>query len=262
MNNRRRWLFAQQARWFTSLFDADAIAQRARIVADGGTNVAFHELTAFIKGLKSESVYSNAKGLFDARFGVKKDENNAVSKWYDVSANNRDSVQVTGSYQPVWGANSGIGSLPGITFDGTNDRLTFSGYTSKPATYIMKFQRLNPEGKTGFIVAGDSGCLSVQVGGALKPELDKSYQKSIGKSTISTGFDHVVVAVTYSSTGKWAFFVNGDVAGSGTNNQSITVPITSIGNKGTSDFFKGVMSSLLLFDTPLTQAKIQTISAL
>lgn len=108
MNNRRRWLFAQQARWFTSQFDADAITQRARIVADGGEVIDFNAMQSFIRGLKDLGLYDNLLACWDVRFGVKKDGSGSVSRWYDISANNRDAAQATGSIQPLFNSNLGV----------------------------------------------------------------------------------------------------------------------------------------------------------
>ena len=121
MNNRRRWLFAQQARWFTDyVTDSDAKAERARIIADGGSDSNIVSLSNFFKLVKGYTGAFEAMEICTGKeFGVNKDGSNAVSKWYDVSGNDRDEVQATGSKQPIFNAS-------GLTFDGSDDYLGVS----------------------------------------------------------------------------------------------------------------------------------------
>lgn len=51
-----------------------------------------------------------------------------VTGWSSQSGSGRSVTQATGGFQPIWNATSGKNSLPGITFDGTDDFLsgTFS----------------------------------------------------------------------------------------------------------------------------------------
>lgn len=65
---------------------------------------------------------------FDATDGatITTDGSTNVSSWSDKSGNSRHSAQATPSNRPAYVA-SGIGGLPTIRFDGTNDRLVITG---------------------------------------------------------------------------------------------------------------------------------------
>lgn len=94
--------------------------QQARIIADGGTVINLALMDAAIRHAISNGYYSSLKFLGAAEFAVKKDGANAVSTLYDISGNNNDMVQATGSLQPIWTANQQNGRA-GISFDGSNN---------------------------------------------------------------------------------------------------------------------------------------------
>jgi hypothetical protein len=73
---------------------------------------------------------SDKSGLifwFDATFGVT--QSGTVSAWADRSTNAYNAAQGTGINQPTYTASS-LNGKPGITFDGSNDYMTFAGTTS------------------------------------------------------------------------------------------------------------------------------------
>lgn len=98
----------------------ETITQQRRIIADGGTVVNLTWMNNVIRTMKAMGIYGNAKLLTDANFGVKKDGSGAVSKLYDISGNNNDAVQATGTSQPIWSLVNGRGV---ITYDGVDDYL-------------------------------------------------------------------------------------------------------------------------------------------
>lgn len=98
----------------------ETITQQRRIIADGGTVVNPTWMNNVIRTMKAMGIYGNAKLLTDANFGVKKDGSGAVSKLYDISGNNNDAVQATGTSQPIWSLVNGRGV---ITYDGVDDYL-------------------------------------------------------------------------------------------------------------------------------------------
>lgn len=51
----------------------------------------------------------------------------SVSSWTDRSGNGNDVSQNSSGFQPVWSANALKSGFPGITFDGTDDKLLTSG---------------------------------------------------------------------------------------------------------------------------------------
>ncbi len=91
----------------------ETMTQCRRIVADSGVIIDQKYMDRTIRTLKAQGIYSSCKFLGDANFAVKKDGSNAVSTFYDISGNNNDDTQATGSKQPIW-------SSIGLTFDGTD----------------------------------------------------------------------------------------------------------------------------------------------
>jgi hypothetical protein len=62
--------------------------------------------------------------------GVTKDGGNAVSAWTDDTGNGHDITQATGTKQPIW-ADAQINGFPSIDFDGVDDNLKATSFTSK-----------------------------------------------------------------------------------------------------------------------------------
>ena len=102
------------------LIQKEAIAQKARILADGGTIINWWYMNKVIETYKMLGIYGNCKLLLDANFAVKKDSSGLVSKLYDISGNNNDATQITGSRQPIWTLVNGKGT---IAYDGIDDTL-------------------------------------------------------------------------------------------------------------------------------------------
>lgn len=138
----------------------ETLAQQTRIVADGGTVIDLAFMDTVIKTLKAQSILTASKFLGDANIAVKKDGSGAVSKLYDISGNDNDAVQATGSAQPIWTAAQQNGKA-GLVFDGSDDRLATSasvvGGTSMTAIAVGSLVSVTGNYRTQFIGQWNSG---------------------------------------------------------------------------------------------------------
>jgi len=270
MNNRRRWLFSQQARWFTSLFDADAIAQRARIVADGG-ELYFNAAQGFIRGLKTLNVYDSARILADPRFALKKDGSNHLSRLYDLSPNYYDLFQNTGSAMPTWAESGGRnGGATCVFAKGKYFSIPPSvwGEQGKNLTVILRLSAVN-DSSVHRILEGNNGCFKIQyenfnnytgisrrggwswglfswiVSGAA--ELQFAVSMSTDASNVATLRAFKELAQTATTTKA-----TGALTGTNLTLGAISAPNT----------LSGTISALYVFDQTLSLETIQAIAAL
>lgn len=261
MNNRRRIYFAEQARWFTSQFDADAIAQRARIVADGGEVIDFSAMQSFIRGLKDLGLYGNLLACWDARFGIKKDANAKASKWYDISTINRDAIQNTGSAQAIWQADTGADSKPSILFNGSSTKYTFSTITTDPCTIIIKFKDLRTDDNTRKLLSkstDDTISIGVQGTNTFSIGSGGAYYFNYTKNL------HNALAATYTEQGasdRLNAWINGTYAVGGTYGFK-TRSYNTIGAHPYGYYYNGLIDSISILNVDLPIATINTISAL
>jgi hypothetical protein len=85
------------------------------------------------RGGFSPSQIANLGAWYDASVSSSIAIVTGVSQWNDLSGNGRHLVQATTNNQPVYTANQ-IAGKPGVVFDKTNDRLTWSGSLPQPTT--------------------------------------------------------------------------------------------------------------------------------
>lgn len=151
-------------RWY----EPETLTQYSRILSDGGSVVDLYSMNTFIAGLKTLGLYNNLLACWDARFGVKKDGSNAVSKLYDLSSYNRDASQLTGSYQPIWESNV-WNDRSAILFDG-GDYLDLLGMTFSNHSVVISFNKLGggtareglASGSDGYRLVVESNAFRVQ----------------------------------------------------------------------------------------------------
>lgn len=100
------------------------------LLSTAGVNVS-HRREAFrAAGGGSEPPATNIFAHYKADVGVTKDGSDYVSQWDDQSGNGHHLTQATGSKQPLW-ESSQINGYPGIHFDGTDDAMKTSTFTSE-----------------------------------------------------------------------------------------------------------------------------------
>lgn len=96
--------------------EPEALAYNARVINDGGTVVDSFWLNVFIRTAKEYSAYSTFQFIGDPNWGYKNVGSGASSKWYDISGNNNDATQATGTRQPTWTPSS-IGARPAFVLN-------------------------------------------------------------------------------------------------------------------------------------------------
>ena len=243
--------------------DPDAVAQAARIVADGGTVIDFAFMNLVISTMKSMGIYSSCKLLTEANFGVKKDgSTGAVSKLYDISGNNNDAIG-TGTGQPIWSLSGGKGV---ITYDGVNDYLNcgkpvipvnnFSILTASKSSVINVVMSLVTQWKAGganrldYVYSGDNK-LDVIIGGA-----------EVLKSTITIGTNLRHLAYTHSITNVATLYFDGVYNVNGNVSTIQQLSNTLIGTYSVAEWFNGQINSSTIFNIALTQSQITQLTNL
>ncbi len=78
----------------------------------------------------SDPPQGNLFAYFKANTGITRDMSDAVSQWDDFTGNGHDAPQSTGSKQPLFVSNL-LNGFPAIRFDGINDDLKTSSFTSE-----------------------------------------------------------------------------------------------------------------------------------
>lgn len=173
----------------------ETMTQCRRIVADGGTIVDQRYMDRIIRTMKAQGIYTSAKYIGDANIAVKKDGSNAVSTLYDISGNNNDAVQATGSKQPIWTAAQQNGK-PGLVFDGVDDYLEtganvdLSGAMS--ALCLFTTPNSDPDGAGQFLLSNDP----VNVVGAQLFITHKQYTNRMSVDYYNGGYRYATTTET------------------------------------------------------------------
>lgn len=154
----------------------------------------------------------------------------AVNQWDDKSGNGRHATQSTAGSRPTY-SSTGFNSLPGITFDGSDDQMQH-GCTQSGQYTVIAVYKINST-QTGY-----RGVISVgpnSTGGTmLLARTTTSFVGSYGTTDINSTFAYVngqsVIAVIEDDNGSAtkSFWVNGAAAGTFTDNPS-GQPIAHIG---------------------------------
>jgi hypothetical protein len=93
----------------------------------------------------------NTFAWYSAEVGnVTKDGSNLVSNWDDLSANDYDLVQATGTNQPVWSAD-------GITFDGSDNFMSTGAKVLVQPTFVYCVVKLIIWSGNGYFFDGEEG---------------------------------------------------------------------------------------------------------
>lgn len=191
-----------------------------------------------------------------------------VTKWLDVSGNSNDAAQATGANQPVLTTNA-INGLPAITFDGSNDNLTFSSpggnfanfasgatvfaVTSPAASgphYILDLANGATSDNITLSNNGTTATFSVYRG-STGSNLSATSSLTLGQFQLFEGYQ------SGSSTGN--IFVNSAQKASGTlsNPNNISRTMNHIGSNynASGNFYQGGLAELLVYNRPLTGAE-------
>lgn len=132
----------------------------------------------------------------------------------------------------------------------------------KPATYIVRVNVNSLSSTHNLIGAADGGSMSIQINNSSGYiELDRLNETFIALSTtgVGAGADNVV-AVTYSSTGVYAFYINGVLINTGTNDATFTARTLWIGSQFGGNQTYGYILGAFFYKSSLTDEQIAAVS--
>ena len=144
-----------------------------------------------------------------------------VSQWDDKSGNARHATQSTSGARPIYGATQ-FNSLPGVTFDGTDDRMTHGCSQSSAAYTLIAVYKVNSSQVSyrGVMAVGPSG-----TGGlTMLTRVSTSFIGSFGSAEIVSTFAYqngqsvIAVIEDDNGTATKSFWANGSQAGTFTDN--------------------------------------------
>jgi hypothetical protein len=174
----------------------------------------------------------------------------AVSQWDDKSGNGNDLSQGTALAQPTSGTRT-INSLNVIDFDGSNDRLTITGWTvSQPVTVFAVVEkdvdtngRIFQSGIIGSILAGEQPFSYAGLGGGV-----------FGTSGDAADNTPHIMRFTFNGASS---FIHVDGTQSATGNPGtlgITDPFSV--SSPTTQFWNGMIAEVIVVDGTLTAGEI------
>jgi hypothetical protein len=96
--------------------EAETIAYRDRVIADGGELIDMDYVDACFKVLKTHNLLGSLLYYTSPSLGIKKDATGYISKLYSL-IDGTDMIQTTGAYQPLFQADT-LNGKPNIYYDG------------------------------------------------------------------------------------------------------------------------------------------------
>ena len=175
-----------------------------------------------------------------------------------------------GTYNLTDGANfPAWDTAIGWTFTRANSEyLTIGGGTGpllKPTTMMVRFIKADSgTSRTFFASVNGNASYHMLITGANKITVNSQNTAAIGTSTsIYDDANAHVVAFTYSSAGVYAFYENGVIDGTNTNDQAITRDIEQIGASGAPgvECYGGVIESMVIYNIALTATQIVAVGS-
>ena len=190
--------------------------------------------------------------------------NDPLGTWTDFSGKGNHATQGTAGFKPIYKTNI-VNEKPIIRFDGIDDLMTCALTGSEKAvTFFAVVYVMDTTDISNAIVGTNAnGGLGFKISNTGKIELVKVGTILIGASTTSLGARvFKIVAGTYSSSGAFAFYLNGAADGSGTNDQTLTAGLTTqIGRDAVQTPFEGDIAEILKFHRVLTSVEIAYINS-
>ena len=143
-----------------------------------------------------------------------------VSQWNDKSGNARHATQSTSGARPIYGATQ-FNSLPGVTFDGTDDTMTHGCSQSSAYTLIAVYKVNSSQvSYRGVMAVGPLGA----GGSTMLTRVATSFIGSFGRVDIVSTFAYqngqsvIAVIEDDNGTATKSFWANGSQAGTFTEN--------------------------------------------
>lgn len=196
--------------------------------------------------------------------------NDPVTTWADRSGNGNNATQATGAAKPTFGAALGPNSGPAVSFDGTDDYLTFGdvmGASASTAFVVVKaFSDPAPGTSEGFWTFNSTTQgthYGLSSNGNVYDGFGNALQLNTGNPTPSLAAWRVYTAASANS--DWENYFDGvSFFSTGTNtyntNTAPQIGRSEAGSVGNFHYFKGWWAEFLLYSRRLTLAEIQDIT--
>lgn len=249
-------------------YEAETIAYRDRVLADGGEVIDLDYVDSVYKKLKELSLLASLKHWSSARAGVRKDSANYVSKLYSGDSLSKDITQTTGAKQPFY-------ELGFIVYDGQDDFLNNSSFGWQQGESVTVHFKGVPEVNVGMaftantdpnnrfsahipyndkVLYWDYGNVNTGMGGRISANISNFI-------LLETSFTLVSNAVNYK-----AIYANGSAISTNTDNINITaleLPALDVArNASNGNAHKGKIKHLYFFNKALTAEQITALNSL
>jgi hypothetical protein len=196
-----------------------------------------------------------------------------VSVWADKSGNGRNATQSTGNNQP--GRTVAINGRLALTFDGTNDSLTFAGASRTDETMLVVGRQRDDAADTANTNRYGTllGSASTSRGHTFRSQYGSTnFQFDSVFSGFTSGTNRAIRTVTTNRSGEIggdiplnvytvsrsaasgiAQFINNQAIGTATTSESLTLDRIGVG--GTSNYWIGEICEILLYSRAITAAE-------
>lgn len=186
-----------------------------------------------------------------------------VGAWDDASGLGVHATQGTAGNRPTLKTNI-LNGKPVLRFDGSSDRMVSSASAAtKPFTVFAVFKAATVAVTSTMIGASATSGMHWRIdqGGAHPQQILLQDVGVIGASTGGQTTATHVDAVTYSSGGAWAFYLDGVAKGTGTDNQTFTASTTTIGYNGSNngELCNGDLAEIIKYDSVLSTADMNRV---
>lgn len=240
--------------FFTGQIDEVRVYSRALSASEIKSQ---YDLGAPDKGNTSAAQAQGTGRLDSGLVGYWKLDENTGTSAADGSTNGNTGTLTNG---PTWTTGQ-IGSA--VNFDGSNDYIEAGSSTTLQSSVFTYAAWINPTGASIRTIKGNNSSGGPQFrltsGGAL--EFLKQSVGSIATTTptvTNSVWSHV--ALTYDSSGRYVFYINGIPVGSGTSGQSFSFSSVQIGirdaGSGGAELFSGIIDEFRMYDRVLTADEV------
>ena len=137
------------------------------------------------------------------------------------------------------------------------------GEILKPGTIIARVHHDNSANyRTILGGSATDSCLQYRINNDHKQAILKARLAGVGVSTSAVPNADKVVATSYSSVGAYAFYLDGTLDGSGTNNQTISSASDVVGRNHSTytEHFLGYIKALAIYTIVLTSDQISAVT--
>lgn len=173
-----------------------------------------------------------------------------------------------GTYNLAPGAAPAFDTATGWTFDGASQYLECGASAAlKPYSVIARVKYVNTGTTYPAIVgASNNGGWEVRLNSGGTPSGFQLLRQGVAViggtsgTTLGQNIDYVL-AVTYGSSGAFVIYIDGIDSGSGTNNVTPTASTMKVGLAFGTDFWKGEIKSIAIYNAELTGAQVAAIGA-